>query len=105
MPPNGVEVLVPNGSVDVSLFAPGISDKSNEQQNFDLSFNLNWGKEDNNLLNGNQDGNFHDTGRDLNTSLANENDDFSENIWDFKSALSDSGSNNKVFFFFKSVNS
>ncbi|KAG7030252.1 hypothetical protein SDJN02_08599 [Cucurbita argyrosperma subsp. argyrosperma] len=95
IPPNGVEVLVPNGSVDVSLFAPGISDKSNEQQNFDLSFNLNWGKEDNNLLNGNQDGNFPDTGRDLNTSLANENDDFSENIWDFKSALSDSGSNNK----------
>lgn len=96
IPPNGVEVLVLNGSVDVSLFAPdGISHKSSEQQNFDLNFNLNWGKEDSKFLNGNQDDNFLDTGKDLNTSLANENDDFDENIWDFKSTLSDSESNNK----------
>lgn len=88
-----------NGSVDVSLFAPdGISHKSSEQQNFDLNFNLNWGKEDGKILNGNYNGNFHDTGKNLNTTLVNENDDFDENIWDFKSALSDSGSNNKVFF-------
>ncbi|XP_004139183.2 uncharacterized protein LOC101210593 isoform X3 [Cucumis sativus] len=95
--PNGVEVLVLNGSVDVSLFASdGISHKSGEQQNFDSSFNLNWGKEDGKSFNGNQGDNFHATGKDLNTSLVNENDDFNENIWDFKSALSDSGSNNKV---------
>lgn len=91
-------MLVLNGSVDVSLFAPdGISHKSSEQQNFDLNFNLNWGKEDSKFLNGNQDDNFLDTGKDLNTSLANEDDDFDENIWDFKSTLSDSESNNKVF--------
>ncbi|KAL0552524.1 hypothetical protein IC582_011640 [Cucumis melo] len=97
VPPNGIEVLVLNGSVDVSLFASdGISHKSGEQQNFDSSFNLNWGKEDRNFLNGNLDDNFHATGKDLNTSLVNENDDFNENIWDFKSALSDSGSNNKA---------
>ncbi|XP_038887012.1 uncharacterized protein LOC120077179 isoform X2 [Benincasa hispida] len=94
IPPNGVEVLVLNGSVD--LFAPdGISHKSSEQQNFDLNFDLNWGKEDGKFFHGNQDDNFHDTRKDLNTSLVNEDDDFNENIWDFKSALSDSGSNNK----------
>lgn len=97
VPPNGVGSLVLNDSVDVSLFAPdGFSHKPSEHQNFDLNFNLNCGKEDRNLLNENHDGNFHDAGKDLNTSLVNETDDFSENIWDFKSAPSDSGSNNMV---------
>lgn len=90
--------LVLNGSVDISLFAAdGISHKSSEQQNFNLNFKPNWGQEDRKL--GNQDSNFHDTGKDLKTSPVNENDDFNENTWDFKSAVTDSGSNNEVFGF------
>ncbi|XP_022150747.1 uncharacterized protein LOC111018805 isoform X2 [Momordica charantia] len=94
VPPNGVVALVLNGSVDISLFAAdGISHKSSEQQNFNLNFKPNWGQEDRKL--GNQDSNFHDTGKDLKTSPVNENDDFNENTWDFKSAVTDSGSNNE----------
>ncbi|XP_022965571.1 uncharacterized protein LOC111465430 isoform X2 [Cucurbita maxima] len=78
-----VVVPPPNG-----VTPDGISHKSSERK-IDLNFNLDWGKEDRKVLNGNRDGNFHETGKDSNTTL------FNENIWNFKSALSDSGSNNK----------